>query len=156
MGEALRTGHNTVGRYALVLARRRLLPEGLYRTHAAHPILALFSWLINTGTLAIVAAMTVTSFAIALYFSRRQDGNRMTTVVLPVIAGLVLAVIGGLAALRFDILVGMDGPLAIVSFPARATGSRDTGFRHCKGLSQRLSSERALFLNLPCFYPVSH
>ena len=79
----------------------------------AHPILALFSWLINTGTLAIVAAMTVTSFAIALFFSRRQSGNRLTTVILPVIAGLILAVIGGLAALRFDILVGSGGPLAI-------------------------------------------
>jgi amino acid transporter len=133
--------HNNVARYVFVLARHRLLPEALYRTHAAHqsphlgsllqsaigavvllafilagahPILALFSWLINTGTLAIVAAMTVTSFAIALFFSRRRDGNRVTTVVLPVIAGLVLAVIGGLAALRFDILVGTGGPLAVV------------------------------------------
>jgi hypothetical protein len=123
-----------------------LLPEALYRTHGtyqsphlgsllqsaigavvllafivagAHPILALFSWLINTGTLAIVAAMTVTSFAIASFFWNRKAAgeNRIATVFLPCIAGIVLAIIGGLAARHFDILVGVGGALA-VALPA--------------------------------------
>ncbi|WP_311028704.1 APC family permease [Mesorhizobium koreense] len=138
--------HNNVGRYALVLARHRLLPETLNRTHpvhqsphlgsllqsvigavvllafvvaGAHPILALFSWLINTGTLAIVTAMIITSFSIAIFFRSLADAreNRPTTVVLPCLAGTVLAIIGGLAAMHFDILVGVEGTLA-VALPA--------------------------------------
>lgn len=132
--------HNNVARYAFVLARHRLLPDAFNHTHpsyqsphlgsllqssigavilgafitaGAHPILALFSWLINTGTLAIVAAMTITSFAIAGFFWNQGLESRLTTVVLPCLAGIILAVIGGLAALRFDILVGVQGALAI-------------------------------------------
>jgi amino acid transporter len=134
--------HNGVARYAFVLARHRLLPEALKRSHPAYqsphlgsllqsaigavallafavsgadPILTFFSWLINTGTLAIVAAMTITSYAIAAFFQRRSGAyeGRTATVVLPCLAGLALAIIGGLSAMHFDILVGVEGVLAL-------------------------------------------
>jgi amino acid transporter len=156
--------HNSVARYVLVLARHGLLPDRFNSTHPAHqsphlgsllqsaigltvlavfivagadPILTFFAWLINLGTLAIVAAMAVTSFAIAVFFRRRENAREgsMRTIVLPIVAGVVLAIIGGLAALHFDVLVGAEGAMALVLpilIPAAAVigamvGSRAAG-----------------------------
>lgn len=100
--------HNGVARYMYVAGREGLLPRGLGVTHPQYqsphvgsivqtaiaitvvgifavtgqdPVLALFSWATNVGTLAIMLLMTFTAFAIIAFFARRPglESNPFTT-----------------------------------------------------------------------------
>jgi amino acid transporter len=135
---ALLAFHNAVARYLFALGREGLVPAALGRTHQKHqsphlgsvtqsvlafivvlifaiagedPVLALFSWLTNLGTLAIVVLMAMTSFAVAAYFRANKglDSSIWRTVVAPVSAGLMLAAVAVYSASQFDLLVGANG-----------------------------------------------
>jgi amino acid transporter len=135
---ALLAFHNAVARYLFALGREGLVPAALGRTHPKHqsphlgsvaqtvlafivvlifaiagedPVLALFSWLTNLGTLAIVVLMAMTSFAVVAYFraNRGLDSSIWRTVVAPVSAGLMLAAVALYSASQFDLLVGANG-----------------------------------------------
>lgn len=97
---ALLAFHNAVARYLFALGREGLLPERLGRTHRKHlsphtgslsqtglavvvvlifviagldPVLALFTWLTQLGTLAIIVLMSLASFAVVAFFRRHRD-----------------------------------------------------------------------------------
>ncbi|HEV2442034.1 MAG TPA: APC family permease, partial [Steroidobacteraceae bacterium] len=92
--------HNASARYFYALGREGVLPARLGRTHPRHssphvgsvvqtmigatvvaifaaagadPILTLFSWMTNLGTLAVIALMALASAAVPAYF-RREKG----------------------------------------------------------------------------------
>ncbi|MGY4711543.1 APC family permease [Mycolicibacterium sp. CBM1] len=133
--------HNAVARYTYALGRDGLLPEHAGRTHAKHlsphigsiaqssvalivvvvfilakldPVLALFSWLTNLGTLAIIALMATTSFAVVAFFARHRDleRNLVRTLIAPSAAGLALVAVFIVAVANFDLLIGNDGILS--------------------------------------------
>lgn len=140
--------HNTAARYFYALGREGLLPTGLGRTHARHqsphagsllqsaaaalivglfalagadPVLTLFSWLTNVGTLGVIALMALTSAAVLGFFGGR-DGLWRTRL-LPAAAGLALAAVLVLAIADFDVLTGASGiwPIALPAIvPAAA------------------------------------
>jgi amino acid transporter len=134
--------HNGVARYIYVSGREKLLPSSVGVTHnvfqSPHvgsviqtvtaavvvalfvyaeldPVLALFSWLTNVATLAIIALMAMTAFAIVAFFGRNPglEKNPLTTKILPIISGLVLATLVYVITVNFGDLAGAKGPLAV-------------------------------------------
>jgi amino acid transporter len=132
---ALLAFHNAVARYLFALGREGLVPATLGRTHRTHlsphigsafqsvlalvvvllfvvtsqdPVLALFTWLTQLGTLAILVLMALASFAVLAFFAanRGLDSNRLRTTVAPLVGGLALAGVAGYAASQFGLLIG--------------------------------------------------
>jgi len=133
--------HNAVARYTYALGREGLLPEAAGRTHAKHlsphvgsvaqsvvaliivlvfvitgqdPVLALFTWLTNLGTLAVIVLMAATSFAVVAFFARHRDleNNKLRTLLAPTFAGIVLVAVLAVAVYNFDLLIGSTGFLS--------------------------------------------
>lgn len=134
--------HNGVARYIYVAGREKLLPSSVGVTHRVFqsphvgsviqsvtalvvvalfafagldPVLALFSWLTNVGTLAIIALMAMTAFSIVAFFGRNPglESNPVTTKILPVVSGLILAALGCVIAVKFGDLAGAQGALSV-------------------------------------------
>lgn len=132
--------HNAVARYKFVAGREGILPASVGVTHALHqsphvgsaiqtglalvvltvfvvagldPVLNLFVWLTQLGTLAVLGLMAITSFAIVAFFRRDSRGeNPVATLVLPVASGLVLAYLFVIIFRDFGALTGAGGTLA--------------------------------------------
>lgn len=134
--------HNGVARYLYVAGREGLLPKSLGVTHPVFqsphvgsvvqtvtavlvvalfavtdqdPVLGLFSWLTNVGTLAIMLLMTFTAFAIVAFFGRNADleGNPMVTKALPIVTGIIMAALVIYIAVNFGSIAGASGFLAV-------------------------------------------
>jgi amino acid transporter len=134
--------HNGVARYMYVAGREGLLPKSVGVTHPVFqsphvgsviqtviamlvialfaltgqdPVLALFSWLTNVGTLAIILLMAFTAFAIVAFFSRNRDleRNTLVTTILPVITGVILLALVIYIAVNFGTIAGASGFLAV-------------------------------------------
>jgi amino acid transporter len=132
---ALLAFHNAVARYLFALGREGLLPDRLGRTHSLHlsphigsvsqsvlafvvvlifviadqdPVLALFTWLTQLGTLAIIVLMALTSFAVIAFFGthRDLDPSRARTLIAPAVSGLALVAVAIYAAAKFGLLIG--------------------------------------------------
>ncbi|MBK8075234.1 MAG: APC family permease [Kineosporiaceae bacterium] len=132
---ALLAFHNAVARYLYALGREGILPTPLGHTHKIHlsphkgsvsqsalalvvvllfvitdknPVLALFTWLTQLGTLAILVLMALASFAVVAFFRRHRelDTNLARTLVAPLVSGLALVWVAGYAASEFGNLIG--------------------------------------------------
>lgn len=132
--------HNGVARYMYVAGREKLLPERIGVTHdrfqsphvgsliqtvlavavialfavtGQDPVLALFSWLTNVGTLGIIVLMALTSFSVVAFFTANPSlaPDVLRAKVLPVIAGLVLVFIIFQIVINFGSLSGASGAL---------------------------------------------
>lgn len=139
---ALLAFHNAAARYFYVLGREGLLPAGLGRTHDEHksphvgsvlqtvlgvivlaifiitaqdPVLGLFAWLTNLATLSVITLMAIVSFAVVVFFSRNAtlSPGGLRGLVAPLVAGVLLAIIGVLVVTHFDVLTGASPALAI-------------------------------------------
>jgi len=139
---ALLAFHNAVARYFFALGREGLLPTPLGHTHKIHlsphkgsvsqsvlalvvivvfivagqdPVLALFTWLTQLGTLAILVLMALSSAAVTAFFARHKglDTNPWRTTVAPIIGTVALGSVSVYAASQFGVLIGSpDSPLA--------------------------------------------
>jgi amino acid transporter len=134
--------HNGVARYLYVAGREGLLPKSVGVTHPVFqsphvgsiiqtviavlvvalfaytgqdPILALFSWLTNVATLAIILLMAFTAFSIVVFFGRNPslENNALVTKVLPIVTGVILAVLVVYIAINFGSIAGANGVLAV-------------------------------------------
>ena len=132
---ALLAFHNAVARYLYALGREGLVPAALGRTHKIHlsphvgslsqtvlaviivllfvitaqdPVLALFTWLTQLGTLAIIVLMAIASFAVVAFFAanRGLDNNPLRTTVAPIVGGLAMTAVAIYAASQFGLLIG--------------------------------------------------
>ena len=72
------------------------------------PVLALFTWLTQLGTLAIITLMALASFAVVAFFRRHRDldANPLRTIVAPVVGGVAMAAVAVYAASQFGLLIG--------------------------------------------------
>jgi amino acid transporter len=78
------------------------------------PVLALFTWLTQLGTLGIIVLMSLSSFAVVAFFARHRDldSNVLRTIVAPIVSGVVMAAVAIYAASQFGLLIGNpDSPL---------------------------------------------
>ena len=132
---ALLAFHNAVARYLYALGREGLIPAQLGHTHPKHlspytgslsqsilalvvvlifvitaqdPVLALFTWLTQLGTLAIIVLMALASFAVVAFFAlhRDLDSNVLRTTVAPLVGGLAITAVAIYAASQFGLLIG--------------------------------------------------
>lgn len=132
--------HNAVARYKFVAGREGILPDSVGVTHTQHqsphvgsiiqtvlavlvlglfvvqgldPVLNLFVWLSQLGTLGILGLMALTSFAVIAYFASDARGeSAMATKVLPLIAGLVMGYLFIIIFRDFGALTGAGGILS--------------------------------------------
>lgn len=143
---------NSAGRYLFALSRDGVLPRAVGRVtrrrqtpmtgligvgvvYAAvcivfgalnlDPLLTLATSMVGIGTIGIVVLITATSFAIAVFFLRRGPRSA-ATVVLPLVAGLLLAVCVVAGILNYGALTGSDSPwinsAGLIHVPAAIAG----------------------------------
>lgn len=134
--------HNGVARYKYVAGREGLLPEALGRTHAEFqsphvgsviqtaiavavialfawlgldPVLQLFTWLTQLGTLGILGLMALVSFAVIGFFAKKgtQGEGALATKVLPLVSGLALVVLFVVIFVQFGAMTGAAGWLGV-------------------------------------------
>lgn len=143
---ALSAFHNYIARYSYVAGREGLLPAAFGRTHDAHqsphvgsvaqtigavvivaifaglgldPILNLFTWISQIGTLGILGMMAVTSIAVIAYFRRRPAGaSPISTFVLPAVSAIAMAVLFVYIFVNFGDLTGTTGGALGIVLPS--------------------------------------
>ncbi|MET2828411.1 APC family permease [Mesorhizobium shangrilense] len=143
---ALSAFHNYIARYSYVAGREGLLPAVFGRTHDTHqsphigsvvqsvgalvvlaffagmgldPVLNMFTWISQIGTLGVLGMMTVTSLAVIVFFRRTGlAGSPLTTLVLPLISGLVMASLFVYIFLHFGDLTGTAGGVLGIVLPS--------------------------------------
>ncbi len=132
--------HNAVARYKFVAGREGILPDRIGTTHAQHqsphigsliqtvialavvtlfvlqgldPVLNLFVWLSQLGTLGVLGLMALTSFAVIGFFARDAMGeNVIATKIFPIITGLVMGYLFIIIFRDFGALTGAGGILS--------------------------------------------
>ncbi|MGN6146403.1 MAG: APC family permease [Mesorhizobium sp.] len=143
---ALSAFHNYIARYSYVAGREGLLPDVFGRTHGTHqsphigsvvqtvgalivlalfaglgldPVLNMFTWISQIGTLGVLAMMTVTSLAVIVFFRREgHAGSPLVTLVLPILSGLVMAALFVYIFLHFGDLTGTTGGALGIILPS--------------------------------------
>lgn len=173
---ALSAFHNYIARYSYVAGRDGLLPEAFGRTHDAHqsphigsvvqsigalivlaifaglgldPILNMFTWISQIGTLGVIGMMAITSLSVIAFFRKQGGGSPLSTLILPAIAGLIMAALFVYIFLNYGDLTVTGGALSWI-LPALIPAGGVVGFL----LAQRLkASDPARFarmgMNLP-------
>lgn len=133
---ALSAFHNYIARYSYVAGRDGLLPEAFGTTHDVHqsphvgsvvqtigalivlavfaglgldPILHMFTWVSQIGTLGVIGMMAVTSLSVIAFFSKRGGGHALSTRILPAIAGLIMAALFVYIFRNYGDLTGTTG-----------------------------------------------
>lgn len=153
---ALSAFHNYIARYTYVAGREGLLPSAFGRTHLDHqsphigsvmqtvgafiivaifaglgldPVLNLFTWISQVGTLGILGMMIVTSIAVIAYFSRRQlGGSALATKILPALSGLIMAVLFVYIFMNFGDLTGTTGGALGIILPCLIPAAAIVGY----------------------------
>jgi amino acid transporter len=156
--------HNAVARYKFVAGREGILPDVLGQTHATFqsphigsiiqtvlativvtlfvaqgldPVLNLFVWLTQMGTLGVLGLMALTSFSVIAFFARDAKGESLlSTKVLPLITGLVMGYLFVIIFRDFGTLTGAGGFLAW-GIPALVPLFGLIGFALASGLAAR-------------------
>lgn len=160
---ALSAFHNYIARYSYVAGRDGLLPAAFGRTHGTHqsphigsvvqtigalivlaifaglgldPILNMFTWISQIGTLGVIGMMGVTSLSVIAFFSRQGGGSVLSTKLLPAVAGLIMAALFVFIFWNYGDLTGTTGGNLSWILPSLIPLAAVVGFL----LAQRLKS----------------
>lgn len=133
---ALSAFHNYVARYTYVAGREGLFPSVFGQTHDAHqsphvgsvaqttgslivlaifaglgldPILQMFTWVAQVGTLGVLLMMAVTSVSVIAFFRKKGGGPVVQTLILPIISAVIMAALFVYIFLNFGDLTGTTG-----------------------------------------------
>ncbi|MDQ2067835.1 APC family permease [Xinfangfangia sp. CPCC 101601] len=134
---ALSAFHNYIARYSFVAGREGLLPPVFGQTHITHesphigsvvqtigavivlaifaglgldPIVHMFTWISQLGTLGVIAMMCVTSIAVIAFFRKPGiTGSPLQTLILPLVAAVVLAGLFAYIFANYGDLTGTTG-----------------------------------------------
>lgn len=153
---ALSAFHNYIARYSYVAGREGLLPETFGRTHDAHqsphigsvvqtvgaivvlglfaglgldPVLNMFTWISQIGTLGVLGMMTVTSIAVIAFFRRsKATGSPIATLILPLVSGVVMAGLFVYIFMNFGDLTGTTGGALGIILPSLIPAAAVVGY----------------------------
>ena len=153
---ALSAFHNYIARYCYVAGREGLLPAAFGRTHDAHqsphvgsvtqsvmalvvlaifaglgldPVLHMFTWISQVGTLGVLGMMTITSLSVIAFFRKSgKPGSPLATLILPAVAGLVIAALFVYIFINFGDLTGTKGGALGIILPALIPVAGIVGF----------------------------
>lgn len=133
---ALSAFHNYIARYSYVAGRDGLLPAAFGKTHDAHqsphigsvaqsigalivlaifaglgldPILNMFTWVSQLGTLGVIGMMAVTSLSVIAFFQKQGGGTVLSGMILPVVSGLIMAALFVYVFVTYGDLTGTTG-----------------------------------------------
>lgn len=143
---ALSAFHNYIARYTYVAGREGLLPAVFGRTHDAHqsphvgslvqtvgalivlavfalagldPILHMFTWIAQVGTLGVLGMMAVTSLSVIAFFrGSAHQVSPLASLILPALAGLIMAALFVYIYANFGDLTGTTGGMLGWVLPA--------------------------------------
>ncbi len=129
--------HNYIARYSYVAGREGLLPAAFGRTHGLHqsphvgsvaqtvtalivvgvfawlgldPVLNLFTWVSQLGTVGVLAMMAITSAAIIAFFrSGEASASPLAALILPAVSGVIMAALFVYIFANFGDLTGTTG-----------------------------------------------
>lgn len=153
---ALSAFHNFIARYSYVAGREGILPAAFGRTHDAHqsphvgsvvqsvgalivlgvfaglgldPVLNMFTWVSQVGTLGVLGMMTVTSLSVIVFFrSPERSGSPLVTLILPLLSGLIMAALFVYIFLNFGDLTGTTGGILGWILPSLIPAAAVIGF----------------------------
>jgi amino acid transporter len=156
--------HNGVARYKYVAGREGLLPASVGVTHnkfqsphvgsliqtalaiivvgffavmGMDPVLQLFTWLTQLGTLGILGLMAVTSFSVVAFFANNAMGESALSVkILPIIAGVIMAALFVYIFAKFGDLTGAAGSLGVI-LPTLVLVAAAIGFLSANSLASK-------------------
>ncbi|MGV8988482.1 MAG: APC family permease [Cypionkella sp.] len=143
---ALSAFHNYIARYSYVAGREGLLPAAFGRTHDAHqsphigsvvqsigalivlaifaglgldPVLNMFTWISQIGTLGVLGMMAVTSLSVIAYFRKTgKAGSPISTLILPALSGLIMVAMFVYIFMNFGDLTGTTGGALGIILPS--------------------------------------
>ncbi|MBN9270933.1 MAG: amino acid permease, partial [Mesorhizobium sp.] len=93
------------------------------------PVLNMFTWISQIGTLGVLGMMTVTSLAVIVFFLRQgSGGSALTTLVLPLVSGIVMAGLFVYIFLNFGDLTGTTGGALGIILPALIPAAAIVGY----------------------------
>lgn len=153
---AISAFHNYIARYSYVAGREGLLPAAFGRTHDTHqsphigsvvqsamavivlaifaglgldPVLHMFTWISQVGTLGVLGMMTITSLSVIVFF-RKQGGQNsaLTTLILPALSGLIMAALFVYIFMNFGDLTQTTGGALGIILPASIPVAGIIGF----------------------------
>jgi amino acid transporter len=153
---ALSAFHNYIARYSYVAGREGLLPAAFGRTHDAHqsphigsvvqtvmalivlaifaglgldPVLNMFTWISQVGTLGVLGMMAITSLSVIVFFRKMGGQNSsVTTLILPAVSGLIMAALFVYIFINFGDLTQTAGGALGVVLPALIPVAGVAGF----------------------------
>jgi amino acid transporter len=153
---ALSAFHNYIARYSYVAGREGLLPAVFGRTHDAHqsphvgsvvqtgmalvvlaifaglgldPVLNMFTWISQVGTLGVLGMMTITSLSVIVFFRRQgRAGSLLTTLILPTVSGLIMAGLFVYIFVNFGDLTSTAGGALGIILPSLIPAAGVIGF----------------------------
>ena len=83
---------------------------GVFAGLGLDPILNMFTWISQVGTLGVLGMMTVTSLAVIAFFrGKNLDAGPLATLILPAVSGLIMAALFVYIFLNFGDLTGTAG-----------------------------------------------
>lgn len=128
--------HNYIARYSYTAGREGLLPAAFGATHDTYqsphigsviqtigavivvglfavlgldPITQMFTWISQVGTLGVLGMMTITSLSVIAFFRTNAGGSALTTTILPLVSGLIMAALYVYIFINFGDLTGTTG-----------------------------------------------
>lgn len=153
---AISAFHNYIARYSYVAGREGLLPAAFGRTHDTHqsphigsvvqsamavivlaifaglgldPVLHMFTWISQVGTLGVLGMMTITSLSVIVFFRKRGGENSaLTTLILPALSGLIMAALFVYIFMNFGDLTQTTGGALGIILPASIPVAGIIGF----------------------------
>lgn len=114
------------------------------------PVLNMFTWISQIGTLGVIGMMAITSLSVIVFFRREGGGPVLTTLILPTIAGLIMAALFVYIFINYGDLTGTTGGSLSWTLPALIPAGGAIGYLLARKLK---SSDSARFarmgMNLP-------
>ena len=100
---------------SLIQTAIAIIVVGFFALMGLDPVLQLFTWLTQLGTLGILGLMAVTSFSVVAFFSKNAMGESALAVkILPIIAGVIMAALFVYIFAKFGDLTGAVGSLGVI------------------------------------------
>lgn len=156
--------HNFIARYIYVAGREGLLPSGLGVTHDTHqsphmgslaqtvlaiavvalfaalgldPVLNLFTWIAQISILGVLCMMSITSFAVIVYFNKHKTGaSAWHTKIAPAISGVILSCFSLYVLFTFGPATNTSAPLSYI-FPGLVPLAGIVGYMIAANLQRR-------------------
>ena len=108
---------------------RPLIALAIFAGLHLDPVLNMFTWISQIGTLGVLGMMTVTSLSVIVFFRKRQgEASALSTVILPVLSGLIMAVLFVYIFLHFGDLTGTAGGTLGLILPALIPAAAVVGY----------------------------